>query len=133
MPVVFIPNPKGQFEVLRTPHGPVGRHLQRLGNKVQRLAKRQAGKKTGALARSIDVHLGATSAGLFVKVGSRNRVAYMHHEGTRAHIIVPRNAQWLRFFWAKKGRVVYSRLVHHPGTRGNPYLTRSMDIVVRGY
>lgn len=38
------------------------------------------------------------------------------HEGTRPHIILPRKpGGWLRF--RSKGKVVYARMVKHPGVR----------------
>ena len=37
-------------------------------------------------------------------------------EGTRPHIIRPRNAKALRF--RIRGRTVYARVVHHPGNKG---------------
>jgi hypothetical protein len=41
--------------------------------------------------------------------------------GTRAHIIAPRNAQALRWY-DSNGGPVFAKLVHHPGTRPEPYL-----------
>jgi hypothetical protein len=52
----------------------------------------------------------------------------MHHQGTRPHIIVPRRAQTLRFY--SRGRIVYSKLVHHPGTKPNRYLTDNLRRVI---
>jgi hypothetical protein len=51
------------------------------------------------------------------------------NDGTRPHIIRPRNAQALRFRIG--GRVVYARVVHHPGTRANPFLDRALREVTR--
>lgn len=52
------------------------------------------------------------------------------NDGTRPHIIRPRNASVLRFVVG--GRVVYARVVHHPGTRANPFLDRALREVVGG-
>ena len=51
------------------------------------------------------------------------------NDGTRPHEIRPRNAQALRFRIG--GRVVYARVVHHPGTRPNPFLDRALREVTR--
>lgn len=51
------------------------------------------------------------------------------NDGTRPHIIRPRNAQALRFRIG--GRVVYAKVVHHPGTRANPFLDRALREVTR--
>lgn len=130
--VVFIPNPRGQTEVLRSPAGPVAKHLLKLGNLTQRYARKDVGKKTGKLAKSIKVQLTSNAGGLVVRVGSDNKIALLHHEGTRAHRIVARNAKALVF--QMNGRTVYARSVWHPGTRANPYLERSMALAIgRGY
>jgi hypothetical protein len=51
------------------------------------------------------------------------------HNGTRPHTIRPRNAQALRFVIG--GRVVYAKVVHHPGTKPNPFLERAVREVMR--
>jgi hypothetical protein len=66
--------------------------------------------------------------GLTAVIGSDNRIALMHHQGTRPHIIMPRRAQTLRFY--SRGRIVYSKLVHHPGTKPNRYLTDNLRRVI---
>lgn len=55
------------------------------------------------------------------------------NDGTRPHVIRPRNAQALRF--RVGGRVVFARVVHHPGTRARPFLDRALREVAaqRGY
>jgi hypothetical protein len=50
------------------------------------------------------------------------------HNGTRPHIIRPRNAQALRF--RINGRIVYAKVVMHPGTRGKPFLDRAVREVM---
>ncbi|MEZ3180814.1 hypothetical protein KYY02_19600 [Streptomyces pimonensis] len=44
--------------------------------------------------------------------------------GTRPHLIRPRRAKALRF--EVGGRVVYTKLVRHPGTRANNFLGRAL-------
>jgi hypothetical protein len=51
------------------------------------------------------------------------------NDGTRPHIIRPKNAKVLRFNVG--GRVVYAKVVHHPGTRPRPFLDRALREVVR--
>lgn len=55
------------------------------------------------------------------------------NDGTRPHTIRPRNAQALRF--RVGNRVVFARVVHHPGTRPRPFLDRALREVAapRGY
>lgn len=52
------------------------------------------------------------------------------HDGTRPHTIRPVRAQALRFI--VDGRVVYAKVVHHPGTRGKPFLDRAVREVTAG-
>ncbi|MDP2364511.1 MAG: hypothetical protein Q8M94_12180 [Ignavibacteria bacterium] len=43
-------------------------------------------------------------------------------EGTAPHVIVPKRARALRFEIG--GKVLFRKLVHHPGTKANPYHRR---------
>ena len=45
------------------------------------------------------------------------------HEGTRPHIIRPKNGRAL--MWP--GAPHPYRMVHHPGTKANPFVTRTLD------
>lgn len=126
--VTFVPNLAGQAELLHSPSGPVGRHMIKLGNRLERLAKRDVGVKSGALRASIGSHMTLEATGLVMYVGSSNRVALMHHEGTRPHIILPRTARALRF--ESHGKIIYAKKVNHPGTKANPYLSANLARVV---
>lgn len=128
--VIFVPNPVGQAEVLESPGGPVGRHLLKIGNQLQRYARQDVGKKTFKLERSISVSLSLVSTGLMVSVGSDDPIAYMHHEGTRAHVILPRHASVLKF--TSGGKLIYAKRVNHPGTRQNAYLSGNLARAVLG-
>jgi len=66
-------------------------------------------------------------------VSSDVEYAAMVNDGTRPHIIRPRNAQVLRF--QVNGRTVFARVVHHPGTRPRPFLDRALREIAapRGY
>lgn len=57
----------------------------------------------------------------------------MVNDGTRPHIIRPRRARALRF--TVNGRVVFARVVNHPGTKPRPFLDRALREVAaqRGY
>jgi hypothetical protein len=47
-------------------------------------------------------------------------------DGTRPHLIRPRRAKALRF--EVGGRVVYARLVRHPGTEPNDFLGKALRL-----
>lgn len=114
--------------MVNDPDEMVGRYLTIVAAKLKILAKAQAGYKTGALRNSINYRVVHSGGGLVAFVGSDNRVAFMHHEGTRPHIIAARRAQTLRFY--SRGRIVYAKVVRHPGTRPNKYLTDNLRKVI---
>lgn len=101
--------------------GPVISHMKQIGRVVTAAAKRQAGKDTGELARSIHWNLNRYGGLPEIWVGTYNQIAFLHHEGTRPHAISARGGTFLRF--SAKGRVVYDRTVMHPGTKANRFLT----------
>lgn len=115
-------------DVFHSWHGPVGRYVSRGAKKLEMLAISSAGLKTGALRRSIGSYYTRRGKALEVRVGANPGpggvagYALYHHEGTRPHIIRPKRARALRF--TAQGHTVFANVVHHPGTRPNPYLTR---------
>lgn len=66
-------------------------------------------------------------------VGSDVEYAAAVNDGARPHIIRPRSKQVLRFNVG--GRVVFARVVHHPGNKGSHFLDRALREVAvrRGY
>jgi hypothetical protein len=44
--------------------------------------------------------------------------------GSRPHVIRANRAQALRFYWPKRGAVVFFRSVNHPGTDANPFFEK---------
>lgn len=112
----------------KSPTGEVGRYLAQLGLRLSALAKTQVGVDTGQLRRSINYKVARDGRGLGVTVGSNNRIALLHHQGARPHVIYPRRAKVLRFY--SRGRIVYAQVVNHPGTRPNRYLTDNLRKVV---
>jgi hypothetical protein len=127
---VTIYKPILNFE-LNHSHGIVGRLLHRTANRITQLAKIQVGKKTGRLKKSIRFeHIRRNALGPRVKVGGYTSYALVHHEGTKPHIIKPKNAGGALIF-RKGARVISTKVVRHPGTRPNRYLTVPMTRVVR--
>jgi len=111
---------------LNNPSGPVGEYLSKRGNRILLAARRQVGVDTGALKNSLKVLHYRGVKGQYLWIGSKEKHAYMHHEGTRPHIITPREAPILRF--RAGSRVVYTREVMHPGTRPNRYLSDNLNL-----
>lgn len=110
-----------EFE-LRSSHGMVGRTLHKIGNRVLQGARRQAGVKSGRLRASMKLRHVRVRREAAVKIGAYTEYALMHHQGTRPHIITP-NKPGGNLVFMKGSRVIHTKMVMHPGTRANRYLT----------
>lgn len=125
---IFVKDPVGWHGFAEAPNGTVQSAMYKRAKRVQRLAKAQVGKKTGRLRQSINVTLRTGPLGPEWWIGSNLDYALPHHQGTRPRIIVPKRDRVLRF--SSKGKIVYARVVHHPGTKPNRYLTDNLRRVV---
>lgn len=85
--------------------------------------------KQGALRYTVD---GRTYRDLSARVGTNDPTILFEEEGTRPHIIRPRNGRALRFPGTKgfSGRIVHAAVVHHPGTRGSHFLKNALRSVI---
>ena len=90
-------------------------------------SKVQVGVDSGALRRSIGMIHSRGMLGQTLKIGSPLNYALVHHEGSRPHIITPRDAGILRF--SAGGRMIYTHKVEHPGTKPNRYLSDQLWMV----
>ncbi len=137
--IEIILRPSAMNEVFRGTSGPVMRYILQRGERVKNSARQKVGvsqpdpiprrvpKVPGTLRNSI-VKRAATIDGepaclVGVFAGPALKYAGFHHEGTHAHIIRPRRAPML-VFWS--GKVVRAKIVHHPGTRPNRFLTDAL-------
>lgn len=114
--------------ILNEPAGPVGREMRKRAEVARAFARMKVGKRTGALAMSLYIEQSAALGGQKLTIGSNLPYAFYHHEGTRPHMIHARGGEVLRF--SSKGRVVYSRMVMHPGTKPNRYLADAIPLIV---
>ncbi len=108
--------------------GMVDNNMRRRALTVQAAARRQVGKRTGFLAKSIHSRRSRDTFGPYWYVGSTVSYAYMHHEGTRPHVIARSGGGKLRF--ATSGGIVFAPIVRHPGTRPNRYLKDSLYLAL---
>lgn len=116
-------------KLLRGKDGMVFNHIDTLGKRLLRLAKRQVGKKTMALYKSMKASTASTGrGGPVATVLADNKIAMIHHNGSRPHIITPRRQTTLRF--PVRGKMVYTKIVNHPGTKPNRFLTDSLRAVI---
>ena len=108
--------------------------LQRRMRQIIRLvaadARVNAPVDTGRLAQAIKEDP-ITSDGPFrVTGGVTSHAPYSAfvHQGTKPHVIRPRNASALKF--QMDGRTVFAKSVNHPGTRPRPFLTKAVERVL---
>jgi len=121
----------GAIEVmLNSRGGTVNKHVEAKARKAQAIAKSLVGKNTGRLAASISIQRSRTATGFEFTIGSMRRYALLHHTGTRPHVIVATPPKLLRFR-GSTGVIVHRRVVMHPGTRPNPYLTTALRIAMK--
>jgi len=81
---------------------------------------------TGYLASTITKHVYTTPLGVRGRVGSDLSYAGVAERGARAHIIRPRVAKALHFYWRRVGHTVTLAKVNHPGMEGKGYLRESL-------
>jgi len=79
--------------------------------------------KTGKLARSLVMEVDEKGE---ARIRALAPYAKFVVEGTRPHKIFPVRANVLAFK-AAGGDLVFTRVVRHPGTKPNPFLTRALD------
>lgn len=114
------------------PNGTVGRWLRGRAKVAIFKAQAQVGKDTGALAKSIKHELKTVRNGVEVSIFSNNRIALIHHEGTRPHLIEPKNGGPLVFIGSRTHSRVVTNLVRHPGTKPNRYLSDQLRVFTQG-
>lgn len=138
--VIYIRHRPVEYAAFKSPHGMVGRWTIRKAEEVAVQARLGApkpgqgqGYATGNLAANINAK-GPTVGrkGPEAEVIADTDYSLHVHEPTRPHIIKPRRAEKLVFFWRKTGRVVMKDKVRHPGTKGNPFLVRALQKVFGG-
>lgn len=138
--VVYVHHRPAEFNAFRSPTGMTGRWTTTQAEKVAAHARAVApkpgqskGYATGELASNI--------RGSAAKIGRKGPEAdvvastdhaIFVHEGTPPHIIKPRYAEQLVFFWRKAARIVYKDKVRHPGTKANPFLVKALRKVFGG-
>lgn len=129
-------------EILRSPTGPVGRHLIARAEVVKLAARAKASRKTGCLQGSLVKRVEENPAtGFVIRIISdttpcsptRTSYSLYVHEGTQPHVIEPKGKA-LSFWWANgpdgPGQYFFAGPVHHPGTKPNPFLRDALPLAV---
>lgn len=84
--------------------------------------------KTGALIRSLKIKEDSPSKYTIYHDLQAAPHAVFVHWGTAAHEIKPVNKKILR--WAGGDAFIFARRVHHPGYKGDPYLTSARKAIL---
>lgn len=95
---------------------------------LERELRVNAPARTTRLRRSVrvrQVRSGMTSFQIVAETDDLVQ-AKTTNTGARRHVIRPRSAKTLRFYWPKVGRVVYPLSVRHPGNKGSRWWDRTM-------
>jgi len=110
-------------DVVQKLSGPVKQKLvERLVDVAWAQAFWNAPRRTGKLASTIVKQVRDGEAAIEVLAPYAMYVV----KGTRPHIIRPVNASVLAFQSAG-GKMVFTRLVHHPGTKPNPWMQKAAE------
>lgn len=121
-----------QLMLIGSPGGSVYRHMVLLLMRADAIAKRKlngemVGKRTGNLLSSQATPTVVRHGGFLVgTLENKANYAYYVHAGTRPHDIRPTHKSFLRFTPAGASGPVFTKLVHHPGTKGRPWLTEAV-------
>jgi hypothetical protein len=91
--------------------------LVKRARRVQRNARAMA---PGRMGRKVN----AVIVGKHVRIESSHPATMYVIKGTRPHIIRPRTRRVLKF--RVSGRTVFAKVVHHPGTKKNDFLTKAL-------
>jgi hypothetical protein len=100
------------------------RNVSDVADQVEAQAKILAPVQTGHLRASIRKVPVFSVRGPTFRVEATASYAPFVENDTAPHIIRPRRAQVLRF--RVGGRVVYAKIVHHPGTKGQHFLAKAV-------
>ena len=98
----------------------IAAQLDALGNRIVSNAKQRAPVNTGNMRRTIGHRVISSASEVRLELFATAKYAGFVHDGTRPHVILPKNKTVLRF-QTPRG-VVFSRMVHHPGTRARAFL-----------
>lgn len=115
--------PAAKIEIRPNPAAPaqidaeVLKFLVTRARRVQRNARRMA---PGRMGRKIN----AVVVGKHVRIESSHPATMYVIKGTRPHTLRPRYRKVLKF--SVKGSTVFARVVNHPGTKANDFLTKAL-------
>lgn len=112
--------------LLNGPVGPVVTFVRSVARKVRTRAVLTCPVDSGRLRSAHREEVGIRHGNVYGFVTNDVEYAEFVHDGTRAHTIRPRRAGGVLRF-PVGGDVVFTTVVHHPGTRAQPWLREAME------
>lgn len=109
--------------LLRRRGGPAERRIRQKTRRVAEIAAEQA---PGSMGAYVDWRVEEGPRRLQGVVTCDHPAVHFVVNGTRPHLIRPKRAKALRF--EVGGRLVFSQLVRHPGTRPDDFLGRALRL-----
>jgi hypothetical protein len=100
------------------------RDAARVAREVEARAKQLAQVQTGRLRSSIHAEPKFTFRGPTVRVSADVNYATFVENGTKPHVIRPRNKKALKFKMG--GRTVFAAVVNHPGTKAVHFMAKAV-------
>lgn len=88
---------------------------------------------TGTLKQSIKWSMRTVGMSVVGESGSDLTYAIFPERGTQPHVILPRNARNLRFFWRRRGVWFRGPRVDHSGQKAQNFLTDALSTVAPRY
>jgi hypothetical protein len=99
---------------------------RRLRARTRRVADIAAAEAPGSMGSYVDWRVEEGPRGLQGVITCDHHAVHYVLQGTRPHLIRARRARFLRF--EVGGQVMFRKVVHHPGTRANPFLQRALRL-----
>lgn len=118
-------NPLQRFEWAVAATGWADRIAPIVRNGMKAEAPVAKGPGGGRLRDSIRYQRKTSTAGLSIQFYTNTPYAAFVVDGTPPHIIRPRAARALH--WQTNGNSNFARLVHHPGTKPNPFARKALE------
>lgn len=115
--------PAAKIEIRGYPPGQAAMNAEMqkfLVSRARRVQRNARAMAPGRMGRKIN----AVIVKGHVRIESNHPATMYVIKGTRPHIIRPRYRKVLKF--KVSGRTVFARIVHHPGTKKNDFLTKAL-------
>ena len=133
--VIFTPDRGAIKEFLAGSAGAAVRIVRQTADETKSLAMQSAPVDKGGLRGShVTSPVVVTGDSVVGGVEAQTKYAMFVHDGTKPHVIVPRNKKVLAWVPRGSGQVtVFASKVNHPGTTAQPWLAKSAELASLRY